>query len=178
MYIAEKQYKELAVYVLKIVCKYSVFVHKACITVTIFNQCKQVYSIIIILSFIIIVEFLTHPDNITVVHGTEVEFSCVVVDSDLLSFFVNGTAASNQNDKGFIQIGTEDIDATTTRRNLTATALTQYNNTEIQCAAFDIGNAKQQLSDIGILLVQGKLSLRPSHYTNVIYSYRSIIISC
>ena len=92
------------------------------------------------------------------------EFSCVVVDSFLLSFFVNGIAASNQSviDKGFIQLGTEDIDPTTRRTNLTATALTQYNNTEIQCVAFDIGNAKQQLlSDIGILLVQGKLLSRP-----------------
>ena len=75
---------------------------------------------------------------------------------------MNGTAASDQSviDKGFIQLGNDDIDPTTTRRNLTATALTQYNDTEIQCIAFDIGNEKQQLSDIGILLVQGKLLLR------------------
>ena len=113
--------------------------------------------------FIIITEFLTHPDNITVVHGTEVEFSCVAVDSDLLSFFVNGKAASDQSviDIGFIELGTEDIDSTATRRNLTLNASTQYNNTEIQCAAFEIGNETQELSDIGILLVQGKLLLRP-----------------
>ena len=75
---------------------------------------------------------------------------------------MNGTAAGDQSviDKGFIQLGTEDIDATTRRINLTATALTQYNNTEIQCAAFEIGN-QVLFSDIGILLVQGKLSLRP-----------------
>ena len=75
---------------------------------------------------------------------------------------MNGTAASDQSviDKGFIELGNKDIDSITTRRNLTATALTQYNNTEIQCIAFNIGNAKQQLSDIGILLVQGKLLLR------------------
>ena len=91
------------------------------------------------------------------------EFSCVAVDSDLLSFIVDGTAASDQSvsNEGFIQLGTEDIAPSTTRRNLTATALTQYNNTKMQCIAFDVGNAKQQLSDIGILLVQGKLLLRP-----------------
>ena len=110
----------------------------------------------------IILEFLTHPDNITVVHGTEVEFSCVAVEAGLLAFLVNDTAANDQSviNKGFIQLGTEDIDPTTRRRNLTATALTQYNNTEIQCIAISIGNTKLLLSDIGILLVQGKLLLR------------------
>ena len=87
------------------------------------------------------------------------EFSCVAKDSDSINYIVNGTHADDQSiiDKGFIQLGSENIDPTTRRRNLTATALTQYNNTEIQCAAFDIGNAKQLISDIGILLVQGKL---------------------
>ena len=114
------------------------------------------------LSFIIIVEFLTHPNNITVLHGTEVEFSCVVVDSHLLSFIVNGTDASDQSviNEGFIQLGIEDIDPTTTRRNLTATALTQYNNTEIQCVAVKFGIFEHPISDTGMLLVQGKLLLR------------------
>ena len=92
------------------------------------------------------------------------EFSCVVVDSELLSFKVNGTAADKQSvmNEGFIQLGNEDIDLTTSRRNLTATALTQYNNTEIQCVAITFTNSNQQLfSDTGILLVQGKLLLRP-----------------
>ena len=111
----------------------------------------------------IILEFLSHPDNITVFNGTEVEFSCVAVDADLLIFFVDGITANEQSviDKGFIQLGTEDIDSTTRRANLTATALTQYNNTEIQCLAIEFGNAEQPISDIGTLLVQGKLLLRP-----------------
>ena len=90
------------------------------------------------------------------------KFSCVAVDSDLLSFFVNGTVATEQSviDKGFIQLGIEDIDPTTRRRNLTATALTQYNNTKIQCIAIEFGNSELQLSDNGTLLVQGKLILR------------------
>ena len=112
--------------------------------------------------YIIIIEFLTHPDNITVVHGTEVEFSCVAINLDILSFLVDGIAATERSviDKGFIELVTEDIDPTTRRRNLTATALTQYNNTKIQCVIFDIGNAEQQLSDNGTLFVQGKLLLR------------------
>ena len=77
-------------------------------------------------------------------------------------------------DESCIELGIENIDPTTTRINLTATALTKYNNTEIQCVAFDIGNAKQQLSDIGIILVQGKLSFRP---TNVIYIFLTGLLS-
>ena len=117
------------------------------------TQASYVYSI---------VEFLTHPDNITVVDGTEVEFSCVAVDADVVTFFVDSIAASEQSviDKGFIQLGTEDIDSTTRRRNLTATALTQYNNTEIQCLAIEIGNPEVLFSDNGTLLVQGKFLLR------------------
>ena len=75
---------------------------------------------------------------------------------------MNGTDASDQSvtNEGFIQLGIEDIDPTTSRRNLTATALTQYNNTEIQCVAVKFGNLEHPISDTGILLVQGKLLLR------------------
>ena len=109
-----------------------------------------------------IVEFLTHPDNITVFNGTEVKFSCVVVDSDLLSFTVNGSYADIPciMNKGFRQLVIELINPTTQTRNLTATALTQYNNTKIQCLAIEFGNPEQLISDTGTLLVQGKLLLR------------------
>ena len=92
------------------------------------------------------------------------EFSCVAVEADILLFFVDGISATEQSvtDKGFIQLGTEDIDSTTRRTNLTATALTQYNNTKIQCLAieFNIDNPKQLFSNNDTLLVQGKLLLR------------------
>ena len=45
---------------------------------------------------------------------------------------------------------------TTKRINLTATALTQYNNTEIQCRTIVFGSASQVLSDYAILLAQNK----------------------
>ena len=91
------------------------------------------------------------------------EFSCVVVEADFVAFFVDGISATEQSviDKGFIQLGIQYIDATTTRRNLTATALTQYNNTKIQCVAIDFGKLEQLISDNGTLLVQGKFILRP-----------------
>ena len=41
----------------------------------------------------------------------------------------------------FIQLWIENIDDTTQQTNLTATALTQYNNTEIQCRNKVIGSA-------------------------------------
>ena len=105
---------------------------------------------------------MTHPDNVTVFNGTEVEFSCVAVEADILAFLVDCIDSSDQSvfDKGFIQLGIEYIDSTTRRRNLTATALTQYNNTKIQCVAIDFGKLEQLISDNGTLLVQGKLLLR------------------
>ena len=93
------------------------------------------------------------------------EFSCVTVDSDpiLILYLVNGTTANEQNiiDKGFIELGIDNINPTTQIRNLTATALTQYNNTKIQCVAIEFGNPEQPMSDNGTLLVQGKFLLRP-----------------
>ena len=88
------------------------------------------------------------------------EFSCIVAkasDSILFLYTVNDTYANKQKiiDKGFIQLGIVNYNSTTQIRNLTATALTQYNNTEIQCRAIVIGKPEQLLSDIGIFLVQG-----------------------
>ena len=84
------------------------------------------------------------------------EFRCVVVDADILSFVVNDTSACLQSvmNKGFKQ------SINKTRGDLTATALTQYNNTKIKCAATRIKGNKHRNSSIGILLVQGKLLLR------------------
>ena len=75
--------------------------------------------------------FVDHPDSINAVDGTEVQFSCIAINASLVLFEVNGTSASEQSviDKGFIELGIENIDPTTKRINLTATALTQYNNT-------------------------------------------------
>ena len=79
-------------------------------------------------------------------NGTEVEFSCIVAkgsDSILFLYVVNDTYANEQiiidRSRGFIELGIVNINPTTKVRNLTATALTQYNNTEIQCKAIVIG---------------------------------------
>ena len=85
------------------------------------------------------------------------EFSCVAV-TDFIIYRVNDTLASELSviDQGFTLVEIEDINPTTRRRNLTVTALTKYNNTEIQCVATDFVNPAL-FSDTGILLVQGKL---------------------
>ena len=68
--------------------------------------------------------------------NSEVEFTCVAVATEII-FFVNGTTASESiiEDKGFTELDPDEVNDTTLRRSLTATALTQYNNTEIQCVA-------------------------------------------
>ena len=57
---------------------------------------------------------------------------------------------------------------TTKRINLTATALTQYNNTEIQCRAVVYGSTSQVLSDYATLLVQGKAIINKLSVNNVL----------
>ena len=109
------------------------------------------------------VEFLSHPHSMTVVDGTKVEFSCIVStdDSIILLYTVNDTYASKQKiiDKGFLQLGIVNYDSTTQIRNLTATALSQYNNTEIKCVVFVIGKTQKLVSDMGQLVVKGKYLL-------------------
>ena len=111
--------------------------------------------------YVCFVVFLSHPHTVTVVDGTKVEFSCIVStdDSILLLYIVNDTYANKQTiiDKGFIQLGIVNYDSTTQIRNLTATALSQYNNTEIKCVVFVIGKTQKLFSDMGQLVVKGKL---------------------
>ena len=88
------------------------------------------------------------------------EFNCVAVEASLIVFFVNGTSASDQIvvNKGFMQQLTEDLNDTTIRRTLTATAMTKYNNTEVYCIAWNFVGIElfTVVSETAILLVQGK----------------------
>ena len=92
------------------------------------------------------------------------EFSCVAV-TEFIIYAVNDTLASEPSiiDQGFTLVEIEDINPTTRRRNLTATALANYNNTKIRCVATDFVNPALN-SDTGILLVQGKLLLIKTQY--------------
>ena len=91
--------------------------------------------------------------------GTIVEFSCTVIAEEI-DIFVNDTATNEQNiiQAGFIE--SQDIlNATTRRLNVTATALSQYNNTEVYCRGLNTLDMMTfpALSEVAVLLVQGKL---------------------
>ena len=69
---------------------------------------------------------ITH-DSVNAVDGTTVQFSCVVVAKEI-NYFVNETATNQPNivDAGFTESVVHNL-------NDTATALSQYNNTEVLC---------------------------------------------
>ena len=98
--------------------------------------------------------------------GTTVQFSCVVVAEEI-DYFVNNTPTNIQNivDAGFKESTVDNLNDTTRRLNLTATALSQYNNTEVHCRGLNSidGKTFATYSEAAVLLVQGKLIATYSH---------------
>ena len=92
--------------------------------------------------------------------GTTVQFSCVVVAEEI-DYFVNNTPTNIQNivDAGFKESTVDNLNDTTRRLNLTATALSQYNNTEVLCRGLNTVGVMTfpTFSEVAVLLVQGKL---------------------
>ena len=104
-------------------------------------------------------EIVVSPESVNAIDGDSVVFQCRA-RADNVVFFVNGTFAAEPSviKKGFRESTVTDINETTRERTLTATALTQYNNTNIICSASIIVNlitVDTVLSDPAILLVQG-----------------------
>ncbi len=99
--------------------------------------------------------FLVHPTSIAAVDGSTVEFTCTANNSDTILYRVNDTSASlgSVTAKGFEQLGTETLDTLITRRNLSVTVSSRYNNTEILCRA--VGGFIED-SNTTTLTVQGK----------------------
>ena len=90
--------------------------------------------------------------------GTTVQFSCVVVAEEI-DYFVNNTSTNQQNiiDAGFKESTVDNLNDTTIRLNLTTTALSQYNNTEVYCRGLNtMMSFGQSVSETAVLLVQGK----------------------
>ena len=90
--------------------------------------------------------------------GTAVQFSCTVVAEEI-DYIVNGTRTNQPNiiDAGFIESEVDVLNATTRRLNLTTTALSQYNNTEVYCRGLNtMMSFGQSVSETAILLIQGK----------------------
>ena len=110
-------------------------------------------------SLLHVTEILVSPESANVINGDSVVFQCIA-RADNVIFFVNGTLAAEQIvvDKGFNEMSIMEVNETTKNRTLTATALTQYNNTTIICSASIIVNLISNgtvLSDPAILHVQG-----------------------
>ena len=63
---------------------------------------------------------------------------CTANDVVTIVYIINDTAASDTDimNKGFHQLGTESLDTQVTRRNLSVTVSSLYNNTDILCRAF------------------------------------------
>ena len=111
--------------------------------------------------------FLVNPVSVAAVDGSTVEFTCTANNTDTITYRVNDTSATLQSviSKGFIQLGSEEMGSLTTRRNLTVTVSSLYNNTEIFCRA--IGSTMNTDSEIAILIVQGVEVLISISYMHV-----------
>ena len=99
--------------------------------------------------------FLVHPTSIAAVDGSTVEFTCTANNTDTIVYRVNDTVASNTDimNKGFHEPDAEALDTLVTRRNLSVTVSSLYNNTEILCRA--IGSPMNIDSNTATLTVQG-----------------------
>ena len=79
---------------------------------------------------------------------------------DEVDFLVNQTATNKQNivDAGFKESTVDNLNDTTRRLNLTATALSQYNNTEVLCRGINTVGLMTfaVFSEVAVLLVQGE----------------------
>ena len=111
-------------------------------------------------SYVINTAIIDGPDSVNAVEGTTIQYICVVV-ADEIDYFVNGTRTNQQNivDAGFIESEVNKLNDMTLRLNLTATALSQYNNTEVQCRGLNsVGMMTlTTFSEVAVLLVQCKL---------------------
>ena len=105
--------------------------------------------------FFIYTVFLVHPTSVAAVDGSTVEFTCTANNTDTIYYTVNDTVASSGFiiDKGFNQLDSEELDTLVTRRNLSVTVSSLYNNTEILCRA--LGTDKNVNSNTATLTVQG-----------------------
>ena len=77
-----------------------------------------------------------------------------------VDFFVNNTATNAENivEAGFTESSVDILNATTRRLNISATALSQYNNTEVYCRGLTIFGLMlfPAYSEVAVLLVQGE----------------------
>ena len=112
----------------------------------------MIYLFVFLYSYLV---FLVNPVSVAAVDGTTVEFTCTANNTDTITYRVNDSSATSQTviSQGFTQLGSEEVGSFTTRRNLTVTVSSLYNNTEIFCRAQ--GSTMNTDSAVAILTVQG-----------------------
>ncbi len=120
--------------------------------------------------------FLVHPTSFAAVDGSTVEFTCTANNTNVITYRINDTTASYLHiiNKGFKQLDAEELDTLLTRRNLSVTVSSLYNNTEILCRAF----SPQVDSNTATLTVQGnthahdnqRIIITVSHFRSIIFS--------
>ncbi len=103
-----------------------------------------------------ITEITQHPLSMIYINGEEFLFTCSASNADLLNFLVNGTPAADEiiDDQGYTQ-SVVDMNGDILMRNLTGTAQTQHNGTNITCAAVKLSPLEDAISDIAVYQVQG-----------------------
>ncbi len=116
-----------------------------------------VSSVIIIASFLLShIVFLVHPESITAIDGTTVQFTCTVNNTNALGYFVDNVSASvsTVTQRGFMEQDAETFDTSVFRRNLTViTSAENNNNSEIYCQATKVPEFNN--SNTANLIIQG-----------------------
>ena len=114
----------------------------------------MIYELLCIhISFIV---FLVNPVSVAAVDGTTVEFTCIANNTRLIDYRVNDTGLQSVSNKGFKQqpvAYAEELGNMVSRRNLTVSVSSLYNNTKIHCEAD--GSPMDVESEIAVLTVQG-----------------------
>ncbi len=103
----------------------------------------------------IIIVFLVHPESITVIDDTTVQFTCTANNTNALLYFVDDVSATvnTVTQRGFMEQDAEIIDTSVFRRNLTViTSAENNNNSQIYCRAFGSGLTD---SNTATLIIQG-----------------------
>ena len=101
------------------------------------------------------------PDSVNAIEGSRVKFTCIVVAKEI-DFYINNSATHDPHivQAGFIEsfVDVLNINATKRRLNLTATALIQYNTTEVYCRGLNtVGEMTiPAYSEVATLFIQGE----------------------
>ena len=104
------------------------------------------------------IDIAVHPQSVNTTLNSTVNFTCEAVANTTISFRVNNTSADDADIiiRGFMQQPQDTLSDGKMQRMLSAKALEDNNNTNIQCRVI---NSQIVKSDIAVLRIQGELML-------------------